>query len=91
MVLGIPCNGLVDHLLRYHINFTGILIPSVVAIEADDVQELGLRKVTKQTGEMAILQFKNIFRKNSALTALSSFTDTAMAAVIGRFGSNDLV
>lgn len=42
VMLRVPCHGLVDHLLRYHVDFTGILIPAIVSIEADNVQEFGL-------------------------------------------------
>lgn len=42
VVAFIPGNGLVDHILGYHVQTSGIWVPGIVAIEADDVQRAAL-------------------------------------------------
>lgn len=86
-MLCMPGGCLVNHILSSRVNLTGIIVTPVVSVEINNVEEFRLH--TTQT-QFSMRRFQIAIHIMS-LTALSSSKSRAMAAVIGRVGSNNLV
>jgi len=46
VVMFVPGGGLIDHVLGNHVQTTGVRIPGIIAIEADNVQRTSLGRNT---------------------------------------------
>lgn len=76
VVLCVPRHVLGYHLLPYHLQVTGVLIPAVVAVDADDVHVLCLnsrrmRIKPQGTSKRSRLEKNEQIKCNLPLTALS--------------------